>query len=136
MSNFLLFANNHNFLSTEIWKSDQLNIVSNTLKFNFHIFLDKMDTYRNKYSLTTVRAWFFILKKAMFVINSRDKNYQSTVNPSINSQYTCKVSIAQTEFWLFTELSILEWFLTWFFKYAWIPVRTYFQTLIALWLSL
>ena len=32
------------------------------------------------------------------------------------------------DFWLFTELSILEWFSTWFFKYALIPVRTYFQT--------
>ena len=34
--------------------------------------------------------------------------------------------------WLFTELSILERFLTWFFKYALITVRTYFQTPIAL----
>ena len=33
---------------------------------------------------------------------------------------------------LLTELSILECFLTWFFKYALTPVHTYFQTLISL----
>ena len=27
------------------------------------------------------------------------------------------------DFWLFTELSILEWFPTWFFKYALITIR-------------
>ena len=35
-------------------------------------------------------------------------------------------------FWLFIECSILEWFLTWFFKYALIPIRAYFQNPIAL----
>ena len=35
-------------------------------------------------------------------------------------------------FLLFAELSILEWFSTWFLKFSLIPVRTYFQTLIAL----
>ena len=43
-----------------------------------------------------------------------------------------KLDLEILDFWLFTELSILEWFSTWFFKYALIPVRTYFQTLIPL----
>ena len=43
-----------------------------------------------------------------------------------------KLDLEILDFWLFTELPILEWFLTWFFKYALIPVRTYFQTPIAL----
>ena len=43
-----------------------------------------------------------------------------------------KIDLEILDFWLFTELSILEWFLTWFFKYALIPVRIYFQTPIAL----
>ena len=37
------------------------------------------------------------------------------------------------DFWLFTELPILEWSFTWFFKYALINVRRYFQTPIAIW---
>ena len=28
-----------------------------------------------------------------------------------------KLDLEILDFWLFTELSILEWFLTWFFKY-------------------
>ena len=36
---FPFITNNHNFLSTEIWKSNHLNIVANTLKFNSHIFV-------------------------------------------------------------------------------------------------
>ena len=36
------------------------------------------------------------------------------------------------DFCLFTELSILERFFTWFFKYALIPIRMYFQNPIAL----
>ena len=39
------------------------------------------------------------------------------------------------EFSLFIELSILEWFLTWFFKHARIPVCTYFKSPIILWSS-
>ena len=39
------------------------------------------------------------------------------------------------DFWLFTELSILEWFSTRFFKCSLITVRKYFQTIIALWSS-
>ena len=47
-------------------------------------------------------------------------------------QYLEKLDLEILDFWLFTELPILEWFSTWFFKYSLIPVRTYFQTLIAL----
>ena len=36
-----------------------------------------------------------------------------------------KLDVEILDFLLFTELSILEWFLTWFFKYALIPVHTY-----------
>ena len=36
------------------------------------------------------------------------------------------------DFWLFTELPILEWISTWDFKYALIPICTYFQTPIPL----
>ena len=43
-----------------------------------------------------------------------------------------KLDLDILDFWLFTELSILGWFLTWFFKYALISVRTYFQTPIAI----
>ena len=43
-----------------------------------------------------------------------------------------KLDLEILDFWLFTKLSIFEWFSTWFFKYASIPVRTYFQTLTAL----
>ena len=39
-----------------------------------------------------------------------------------------KLDLEVLDFWLFTELSILEWFSTWFFKHARIPVRTYFQS--------
>ena len=38
-----------------------------------------------------------------------------------------KLDLDILDFWLFTELYILEWFLTCFFKYALIPVRTYFK---------
>ena len=38
-----------------------------------------------------------------------------------------KLDLEILDFWLFTELSILEWFSTWFLKYELIPVRTYFQ---------
>ena len=44
-----------------------------------------------------------------------------------------KLDLDILDFWLFTELYILECFSTWFFKYALITVRTYFQTPIALW---
>ena len=43
-----------------------------------------------------------------------------------------KLDLDILNFWLFTELSILEWFLTWFFEYSLIPVRTYFQNPMAL----
>ena len=43
-----------------------------------------------------------------------------------------KLELGILNYWLFTELSIFEGFFTWFFKYALIPVRTYFQTPIAL----
>ena len=43
-----------------------------------------------------------------------------------------KLDLEVLYFWLLTELSILEWFLTWFFKRAIIPVRTYFQIPMAL----
>ena len=43
-----------------------------------------------------------------------------------------KLDLEILDFWLFIELSILEWFLNWFFKYALIPVRTYLQNPIAL----
>ena len=43
-----------------------------------------------------------------------------------------KLDLDILDFWLFTGLSILERFLTWFFKYALIPVRTYFQNPIVL----
>ena len=38
-----------------------------------------------------------------------------------------KLDFEVLDFLLSTELSILEWFSTWFFKHARIPVRTYFQ---------
>ena len=38
-----------------------------------------------------------------------------------------KLDLEVLEFWLFTVLSILEWFSTWLFKYARIPVCMYFQ---------
>ena len=47
-----------------------------------------------------------------------------------------KLDLENLDFWLFTEMSILDWFLTWFFKYALITVRTYFQTPINLGSSL
>ena len=47
-----------------------------------------------------------------------------------------KLDLEILDFWLFTELSILEWFLTLFFKYALNNVRTYFQTQITLCSSL
>ena len=43
-----------------------------------------------------------------------------------------KLDLEMLDFWLFTELFILELFSTWFFKYALIPVRMYFKTPIAL----
>ena len=43
-----------------------------------------------------------------------------------------KLDMEVLDFWLFIELSILEWFSTWFFKHARIPVRAYFQSPIAL----
>ena len=43
-----------------------------------------------------------------------------------------KLDLGILDFWLFIELPILEWFSTWFFKYALITVRTYFQTHVAL----
>ena len=43
-----------------------------------------------------------------------------------------KLDLEIMDFWLFIELSILEWFPTWFFKYVLIPIRNYFQTAIAL----
>ena len=43
-----------------------------------------------------------------------------------------KLDLEMLDYWLFTGLPILEWFSNWFFKYAFIPARTYFQTLIAL----
>ena len=46
-----------------------------------------------------------------------------------------KLVLEILDFWLFTELPILEWFLTRFFKYALIPVRTYFKTPMVLWSS-
>ena len=39
------------------------------------------------------------------------------------------------DFWLFTELSILKWFSTWFFKYELIPIRKYFRTPVFIWSS-
>ena len=33
-----------------------------------------------------------------------------------------KIDLEVLDFWLFTELSTLEWFLTWYFKRATIPV--------------
>ena len=41
-----------------------------------------------------------------------------------------KIDLEVFDFWLFAELSILEWFLTYFFKRARITVCTYFQTLL------
>ena len=41
-----------------------------------------------------------------------------------------KLDLEVLDFWLFTELSILEWFLNWFFKHARIPVRMYYHSLI------
>ena len=38
-----------------------------------------------------------------------------------------ELSFGVLDFWLFTELAILEWFLTWRSKHARIPVRTRFQ---------
>ena len=43
-----------------------------------------------------------------------------------------KLDLGILDFWLFTELSILEWFSTWFLKYALIPVCAYFHTLITI----
>ena len=43
-----------------------------------------------------------------------------------------KLDLEILDFWLFIDLSVLEWFSTLFFKYALITVRTYFQTPIAL----
>ena len=43
-----------------------------------------------------------------------------------------KLDLEILDFWLLTEFPILGWFSTWFFKYALIPVRTYFQTPITL----
>ena len=43
-----------------------------------------------------------------------------------------KLDLEVLEFWLFTVLSILEWFLTWFFRNALITLRTDFQTPIAI----
>ena len=37
-----------------------------------------------------------------------------------------KLDLEVFDFWLFTELSILECFFTWFFKHAIISVRAYF----------
>ena len=39
-----------------------------------------------------------------------------------------KLDMEVLNFWLFTELSILEWFSTWVLKNARNPVRKYFQT--------
>ena len=39
---FLFICKNNIFLSTGRWQSDHINIIANTLKFNFHIFLIKM----------------------------------------------------------------------------------------------
>ena len=43
-----------------------------------------------------------------------------------------KLDLDILDFWIFTGLPILEWFTTWFLKYSFIPVRTYFQNKIAL----
>ena len=40
---------------------------------------------------------FFYLRKVTFVTNYREENYQPTGNSSVNSQYTCTVSIDQTK---------------------------------------
>ena len=50
-------------ISTGRQQSNPLNIVSNTLKLNFHIYFDKSDIYWKNYSLTTVRSWISILKR-------------------------------------------------------------------------
>ena len=39
-----------------------------------------------------------------------------------------KLELEVLDFRLFTQLAILEWFSTWNFKHARIPVRTYFQS--------
>ena len=46
-----------------------------------------------------------------------------------------KLDLEILDFWFLIELSILEWFFTWLFKYVLIPVRVYFQILTTLWLS-
>ena len=43
-----------------------------------------------------------------------------------------KLDLEMLDFWFFTELSILEWFFTWLFKYILITVRVYFQIRITL----
>ena len=56
----------------------------------------------------------------------------SRISSLFSFQALDKLDLDILDFWLFTELSILEWFLTWFFKYSLITVCTYFQTPIAL----
>ena len=43
-----------------------------------------------------------------------------------------KLDMEILDFLLSTEFSILEWFSTWFFKHAKIPVRAYIQSPIAI----
>ena len=38
-----------------------------------------------------------------------------------------KLDLEVLDFWIFSELSILEWFLTWYFKHVIIHVRVYCQ---------
>ena len=38
-----------------------------------------------------------------------------------------KLDLEILDFWLFMELSILEWFLTWFFKFALMILHTHFK---------
>ena len=51
---------------------------------------------------------------------------------SISFQALEELYLKILDFWLYIELSILEWFWTWVFNYPLIPVRSYFQTIIAL----
>ena len=85
------------------------------------------------------QIWYPRLPTLFLVIFNSKNNLVWLMMTSMLSLFSFqaleKLDLKVLDFWLFTELSFLEWFPTSFFKRARITVRTYFQSPTTLWSS-
>ena len=90
-------------------------------------------------SLYQKRIKFDNIVPTLFIIIYNSKNklvwlIMSSMFSLFSFQSLEKLYLEFLDCYLFTELYILEWFTTWFFKHAIITLQTYFQRPIDLWL--